>query len=161
MIRIILITGCLVPAACLPLDARQLPDYLPAAVEEQLESSETAVEDDSRWQDLQAYTRHKISLNTADAATLQSLGLLTPLQVRSLLDYRRLLGAIVSIYELQAVPGFDPALVRRLQPYVSVGNDLQPHYTLRDYARKGEHALLLRYGRQLESSRGYQPRDTL
>src|SRR2546426_10008218 len=104
----IVIAGCLFLGACLPGYAQQVPETLSAAAEEQLENNPVGAADDTHWQQLNAYSRHKISLNTADAATLRSLGLLTPLQVNSLLTYRRLLGALVSIYELQAIPGFDP-----------------------------------------------------
>jgi hypothetical protein len=152
---LVMLTGGLLLAACLPLCAQD-SSWLPAAAEEQLEHHAGAAADDTRWQQLNTYTRRKLSLNTADQAALRSLGLLTQLQINNLLAYRKLLGALASIYELQAVPGFDTALIYRLLPYVTTGNTLQPSYALRDYLRKGEHALLLRYGRQFERSRGYQ-----
>lgn len=159
--RFLAMTGCLLLAACLQAHARQEQESLPAAVEEQLEHSAGATEDDTRWQQLHNYTRHKIPLNSADEPTLQSLGMLTPLQISSFLAYRRLLGPLASIYELQAVPGFEPSLIRRLLPYVTVGDDLRPHYKLGDYMQQGGHSLLMRYGRQLEKARGYSKRDTL
>ncbi|MBC9934577.1 ComEA family DNA-binding protein [Chitinophaga qingshengii] len=138
--------------------ARQEP-LLPAVLENALENETAATdatsEDDEDWQQLEDFMRHKIQLNTADEATLQSLGVLTDIQVQSFLTYRRLLGNLVSIYELQAVPGFEPELIRQLLPYVKVGNDLMPHYNMHDYLHKGGHSLLLRYGRQLEKARGY------
>ncbi|SJZ47000.1 DNA uptake protein ComE [Chitinophaga eiseniae] len=139
--------------------ARQ-EEELPAVMENALEN-ETAVadvpsDDDENWQQLEDFRRHKIQLNTAGEATLQSLGMLTDIQIGELLTYRRLLGDLVSIYELQAVPGFEPELIQQLLPYVKVGNDLSPHYTLRDYLHKGGHTLLLRYARQPERARGYQ-----
>jgi hypothetical protein len=159
--RQLIITGCLFTAACLPAYARQSPANLPAAAEEQFEQNALTGIDDSRWQQLNAYARRRISLNKADAADLRSLGLLTPLQINNLLTYRRLLGALVSIYELQAVPGFDTAVIRSLLPYVTAGVGLQPSYTLHDYLHKGEHAVLLRYERQLETARGFKRDDTL
>lgn len=151
-----ILTGCLLQVACLPLHARQDSTQLSAAAEEQLEHNALAAADDMHWQQSNAHSRHRISLNTADAAALQSLGLLSPLQVSNFLAYRRLLGTLISVYELQAVPGFDTALIRRLLPYVSVDRGLQPVYTVRDYLRKGEHTLLWRYERQLELPRAYQ-----
>ncbi len=120
--------------------ARQQEETLPQAMENNLENetagTEAVPEDDAQWQTLNALARHKIQLNTADEATLQSIGLLTPLQISRFLRYRALLGDLLSIYELQAVPGFEPDVIRRILPYVTVGDDLAPHYTLRDYAQK-------------------------
>ncbi|SEW55386.1 ComEA family DNA-binding protein [Chitinophaga arvensicola] len=144
--------------------ARQQEESLPAAMENQLENeaagTETVSEDDAQWQHLYALQRHKIQLNTADEAALQSIGLLTPLQISHFLRYKALLGDLLSIYELQAVPGFEPEVIRRILPYVTVGNDLAPHYTLRDYAQKGDHVFLLRYGRVGEQVKGYRHTDT-
>ncbi|WP_217601779.1 helix-hairpin-helix domain-containing protein [Chitinophaga sp. GbtcB8] len=155
----IILAGCLLLGAC-GQGYAQSAETLSAAGEEQLENSTIIPEDDTRWQQLNAYTRHKMDLNLADAAALRSLGLLTPLQINSLLAYRRLLGKLISIYELQAVPGFDEGLINRILPYITVDAGLQPSYALRDYLHKGEHALLLRYGRQLELPRGYAHTDS-
>ncbi|MEC5146867.1 helix-hairpin-helix domain-containing protein [Chitinophaga sp. 212800010-3] len=146
------------------LSARQQTEQVPAAMENSLEREAAATdrvsEDDAQWQQLNALATHPIQLNKADEADLQSIGLLTPLQISSFLQYRALLGNLVSIYELQAVPGFEPEVIRRILPYVYVGDDLEPHYTLRDYMRKGEHTFLLRASRQLEKSRGYLRTDS-
>ena len=144
--------------------ARQQAETLPVEMENNLENetagTEAVSEDDAQWQRLDALTRHKIQLNTADEAALQSIGLLTPLQVSNFLSYRALLGDLLSIYELQAIPGFEPDVIRRILPYVMVGDDLAPHYTLRDYLHKGDHVLLLRYGRPVEKAKGYLHTDS-
>ncbi|MFY0253779.1 ComEA family DNA-binding protein [Chitinophaga sp. 30R24] len=143
---------------------RQQEETLPIAMENNLENEAAGTsavsEDDAQWQQWNMFVRHKIQLNTADEATLQSLGLLTALQISSFLRYRALLGKLVSIYELQAVPGFDLDVIRRILPYVYVGNDLVPHYTWHDYLHKGDQIWLLRYGRQLEPSKGYLHTDS-
>lgn len=134
----------------------ELPAVMENALEKEIAATDAASDDDEDWQQLEDFMRHKIQLNTADGATLQSLGILTAIQVEEFLTYRRLLGNLVSIYELQAVPGFEPEVIRQLLPYVKVGNDLMPHYSLHDYLHKGGHTAMLRYGRQLEKPRGYQ-----
>lgn len=145
---------------CKTACGRQAEPELNAIGESQLEGyaahAENTPEDDGHWQQLQGYTRRKINLNTADAGVLRSLGLLSSAQVRQFLLYRQQMGKLVSIYELQAIPGWDEQLIRNLLPYVRAGNDLEPQYTLKDYLHKGDHTLFLRYGRQLETSRGYR-----
>ncbi|MGN7822802.1 ComEA family DNA-binding protein [Chitinophaga sp. 22536] len=134
----------------------ELPAVMENALEKETAATDAASDDDEDWQQLEDFMRHKIQLNTADGAMLQSLGILTAIQVEEFLTYRRLLGNLVSIYELQAVPGFEPEVIRQLLPYVKVGDDLMPHYSLHDYLHKGGHTAMLRYGRQLEKPRGYQ-----
>ncbi len=167
MIRLVIsgIAGCLLLLlAGDKVYARQQEEILPPAAENNLEretaGTETVSEDDAQWQALNALARHKIRLNTADEATLQSIGLLAPLQISRFLQYRALLGDLLSIYELQAVPGFEPDVIRRILPYVEVGNDLAPHYTLKDYVHKGDHSLLLRYARAGEKAKGYTHTDS-
>ncbi|WP_160713549.1 ComEA family DNA-binding protein [Chitinophaga solisilvae] len=161
-----MLTGCCwwLLSMAMPATARQQEEALPAAMENTLENEtagkEAVPEDDADWQQLNAYARHRIQLNTADAAALQSLGILTPLLVNNFLTYRRLLGNLVSIYELQAVPGFDPDIIRQMLPYVKVGDDLEPHYSWYDYLHKGDHTLLLRVGWQPEKSKGYLHTDS-
>lgn len=112
-------------------------------------------ENDELTQQLQSYARRKLNLNTADAAALESLGLLHALQIEQFLLYRRTLGPLISIYELQAVPGFNVPLIRTLLPYVQAGNGLEPYYTLKDYVQRGKHSLLLRYTHPFQSEVKY------
>ncbi|MBO9727823.1 MAG: helix-hairpin-helix domain-containing protein [Chitinophaga sp.] len=159
-----IICGILLLYVCKAAMAQQPEESLPAVMANNLEQTtagtDAVSEDDAQWQRLNALARHRISLNTADEATLQSLGLLTPLQISHFLQYRLVLGDLLSIYELQAIPGFEPEVIRRILPYVTVGNDLAPHYTMRDYLHKGDHAVLLRYAHPLEKAKGYQHTDS-
>lgn len=119
------------------------------------EEEAASQENDEQYQELAAYRRRKLNLNTADASALHGLGLLDVFQVNAFLQYRETLGLLVSIYELQAVPGFELPLIRSLLPYLTAGSGLEPYYTLKDYIRRGKHQLELRYGRTLEHAEGY------
>lgn len=112
----------------------------------QLEQQEQALpENDEQTQQREVFTHSKLNLNTADAAALESLGLLNTLQIEQFLLYRRILGPLISIYELQAVPGFNVPLIKTLLPFVYAGNALDTYYTWKDYARHGKHTWLVRY----------------
>ncbi|RFS21007.1 helix-hairpin-helix domain-containing protein [Chitinophaga silvatica] len=137
----------------------QLPDEQSTAISNNLEFSNAAnlqLEDDATWQTLNSYRRHALALNTAEEAELQALGLLTVLQIDNLLQYRSALGPLISLYELQAIPGFDMATIQKLLPYVSLNDQLGPQYSLHDYLQNGDHNLLLRYGRKPEKAKGYE-----
>ncbi|WP_343668149.1 helix-hairpin-helix domain-containing protein [Chitinophaga sp.] len=83
------------------------------------------VNDDMQWQQLEVYRKHPLSLNNADVAQLTSLGLLTTLQIDELINYKKQFGKLLSIYELQAVPGFDEATIQLILPYITVAESSQ------------------------------------
>ena len=71
------------------------------------EKKDADPEDDSYEMDLEYRARHPLNLNQASSDELAALHLLTALQISNFMLYRKLLGSLLSIYELQAVPGWD------------------------------------------------------
>jgi hypothetical protein len=120
------------------------------------EKTDTDPEDDSQVLDLEAYRRHPLDLNLADAGALYALHRLTALQIADLLLYRKLLGKLLNIYELQAVPGWDLNTIRSLLPYIKVGKDESLGVALRERWRGGDASLLVRGGQVLERAAGYK-----
>ena len=116
-------------------------------LEQLAEPEHERLENDEVQQERESRLAQRLDLNAADDAALHRLGLLTAAQIAQLQTYRKLLGPMVSIYELQAVPGFDLASIQRILPYVKAGIGLEPVYTFGDYLRLGKHTLLLRYAR--------------
>lgn len=132
----------------------------PVTTEQQLENAAEALEDealkdDALLQAMEYYSRHPVNINTATAEDLQPLGLLTALQIDNIINYRRLLGNFISLYELQAVPTLDLQTIRNLKPYIYVGAAVSPAEALQARFRGGEQQLLTRFTRVLEKSRGY------
>ena len=84
-------------------------------------NNDASPEDDSYQQESAQLIRNPIDLNTADAARLQNLHALSPLQVQNFILYRAHLGKLISIYELQAVPGWGIGTIEKIRPYVRVG----------------------------------------
>lgn len=138
------------------------PDEEQEALETLTEIQDQETEDDEGIQEWEAYRQSPLDINEATAGQLGTFTFLTPLQIASFIQYRQLLGKLVSIYELQAVPGFDLSTIKRLLPYIKAGsgNDLNIHYTAKELLNKGTHVALLRYERVLEKSRGYRRPDT-
>lgn len=94
------------------------------------------VNEDMQWQQLETYRKHPLSLNKADVAELTSLGLLTSLQIDELINYKKQFGKLLSIYELQAVPGFDETTIQLILPYITVAEN--------NKTEKQEHTMLAR-----------------
>jgi len=138
----------------------QTPQVPSASEEQQLENvtennADTENEDDSYLQEMQHYSKHPVNLNTAGENDLQELKILYPVQIQNLLLYRSLLGKFISIYELQAIPGWDIQLIQRIRPYVFISNEFKATTTMLKRLQGGEHSILARVSQTPEKSKGY------
>ncbi|MEO8771438.1 MAG: helix-hairpin-helix domain-containing protein [Ferruginibacter sp.] len=136
-------------------------DQLPAnTTEQQLEnitenSEDLETEDDSYLQEMVQFQKNPVNLNSADEALLKELLILTPLQIQNLIAYRSVMGKLINIYELQAIPGWNIRMIQRLLPYVSVGSSVNVIADLKERFTKGDHSILARVSQTLERSKGY------
>ncbi|MBB1285222.1 helix-hairpin-helix domain-containing protein [Flavisolibacter sp. BT320] len=129
---------------------------VPINTEQQLENlDDEALEDDALLQQLAYYQKHPLNLNEAGAEELTLLRILSALQIQNLLQYRNRFGALLSIYELQAVPGFDHITIAKLLPYIKVGNTQSIGETLAARFQGGTHTALFRVARVLEKAKGF------
>ncbi|MBS1974937.1 MAG: helix-hairpin-helix domain-containing protein, partial [Bacteroidetes bacterium] len=119
------------------------------------ERNDAATDDDAYWQALEAYRKHPINLNTAEENDLENLQLLTALQMQNFFSYRKLFGKLLSIYELQAIPGWDINTIKSIFPFIKVSNEYSFSEILRRRWKGGENYLLARTSLQLEKAKGY------
>lgn len=131
-----------------PITEQQLEN-----ITENNEDMET--EDDSYLQQIVQYIKNPISLNTADAAELIQLRILTPLQIQNFILYRNLVGNLLDLYELQAVPGWDIGTIQKIRPYINVSSTLSLTSGLKTRLQNGDHTMLLRVSQVPERSRGF------
>lgn len=66
------------------------------------------------------FYRNPLDLNNASREELQSLYILSELQINQLIKHLQLNGKLLNLYELQAIPSFDQATIQRLLPFVTV-----------------------------------------
>jgi hypothetical protein len=132
---------------------------IPPSTEQQLENltdaDQSETEDDSYLQDLDEFRRNPVNLNTADADELKQLRIITDLQIENLILYRKILGRLIDIYELQAVPAWDVNTIRKLLPFVSIAIPVSFKEEAGKRFRDGDHSLLLRGSQILEKSDGF------
>lgn len=106
---------------------------------------------------LHHYLKNPLDLNTASETDLTTLFFLSPQQIDNLIDHRTSSGPFVSILELQAINGFDIQLIERIIPFVRIApTSSLKGLTLKTMMGKDESMLMVRYGRNLESTAGYQ-----
>lgn len=149
--------------SCLPLHAQENENgsaIYQAQLEQEAAQSESETEDDAYWQYLEHRRKHRLNLSKADKEALRELNLLTDLQIDNLLKYLGLFGKLLSVYELQAVPGWDAGTIRQLLPFITVQDELDIPANWRDWLTKGESKLLFRFSQVLEKAKGFLSLDS-
>jgi hypothetical protein len=129
-------------------------------LEDVFQDSETDIDFDfnTLYENLQVYRENPLDLNKTDAYELNDLGLLTEIQINRLLDYRDQAGDFIAIYELQAIPGFDLALIKRLLPFVTVNSSLDDfQLPIHEMFYKGKNEIYMRWQRNLQLQKGFRP----
>ena len=143
-------------------EKQKISSYTEQQLENTTETNDADIKDDGLLQQLEYYRKHPININEARTDDLDALHLLSGLQIEQLLSYRRLLGKLVNLYELQAVPGWDIATIRRLLPFVEVTDKKTGSENLKGQWKGGDHSFIVRSGQVLEKAAGYtvQPGDS-
>jgi len=128
-------------------------------VENQLEAlTENTLEepeDDAPLQNLHQLQKHPLNINTADEEQLLQLPFLSPTLAKNLLVYRTVMGKLIHINELQAVPGWDPSLIKSLLPYVTIAENDFNFVHFSDRFRNLHSQILLRIGQSLGNAAQY------
>ena len=124
-------------------DGFDTDDLNGSKLEELSESEETDPEDDYYFQQLREYSRHPLNLN-GTVEEMENFPLLDALLVSNLLHYRSVLGDLVDIYELQAVPGFTSDIIGRIMPFVALSDGTVKISSVSERFAKGDHVLTVR-----------------
>lgn len=109
---------------------------------------------------LQLYL-NPLDINKADEEVLQGTYLLNPFQISSLISYRASFGSLISLYELQAIPGFDLETIERILPFITLEDRQGRSQNFLNRLKNEEQAyFLMRHRRTWETRKGYTPPDT-
>lgn len=141
-----------------------LQDMPSLETEQQLEQltenlEDTEINDDSWLQQLEYWKKNKLNLNTATIEDMIAFQLLSDLQIQTFMDYRKNLGNLLSIYELQAIPGWDLMLIKTLLPYIKVSEPIITKENLKKRLNSGDQYFLFRYSKTIEKAKGYTEKD--
>jgi len=144
----------------LPRAYAQVPETTSPTTEQQLENitennEDVETEDDSYLQQMMQYLKNPINLNSATAADLKELRVLTPIQIQNFISYRLLTGKLIDVYELQAVPGWDITTIQKIRPYISVSMQASVVSTFGNRLSGGDKSILVRVTQVPERSKGY------
>ncbi|MFT4032063.1 MAG: helix-hairpin-helix domain-containing protein [Siphonobacter sp.] len=123
------------------------PELDAAALTQHLLPNQSENVSDEVLDNLYQYYQRPLDLNKATYEDLSALYVLSEKQIQRFFEYRNLSGSLVSLYELQAIPLFDPLTIQKLLPLVKVGNSRLITDT--------NHYVLLRYDQVLETRKGF------
>jgi hypothetical protein len=118
-------------------------------------NEDDGTEDDAYIQFFENRQQHKLNINSCTAEDLKEFYFLTPLQIANLINYRQKLGNFINVYELQSIPAWDASTVKKMLPFVTLGNSVSIFNNLNTQLTQGRHSLLLRQTRIIQQSRGY------
>jgi hypothetical protein len=140
--------------------AAQVTEIITPNTEQQLENvtennEDIETEDDSYLQEMIQYLKNPIELNYAGVAELNQLRILTPIQIRHFILYRSLVGKLIDVYELQAVPGWDINTIQKIRPYINVRIQVSAIDAVKRRLKNGDHSILFRASQVPERSKGY------
>ncbi|MDZ4756873.1 MAG: hypothetical protein SGJ10_01870 [Bacteroidota bacterium] len=94
---------------------------------ERLTENQSTNADVNEWtEQLRQFAQNKIELNHCTRQQLEQLGLLSDVQINNFLQHRVKFGNLISILELQVIPGFAVATIKSIQPFVMVQKDWLP-----------------------------------
>lgn len=104
---------------------------------------------------------HPLNINNPkNEEELQQLKMLTDIQINNLYEHINRNGKLISIYELQAVPGWNLALIKNMLPFITVNVNLYaPSISFKEMLKNSTNEVFIRYSRILEQQEGYLPID--
>ncbi|WP_233636157.1 helix-hairpin-helix domain-containing protein [Hymenobacter setariae] len=150
-----------------PARAQELPrrapdlDRLTQELFAEIQSDQVPYED--LYETLLQYYQTPVNLNAASREELRALLLLSETQISNLLTHREASGPLLSLYELQAVLGWDLRTIYRVLPFVTVQAD-DPNRARgplwQRIKNEENNALFVRYERVLQPRKGYAAADT-
>ena len=136
--------------------AIEMSAYPSGQLEAMAEKKDAEPEDDSYLMDLEQFKSHPLSLNSVSEEELLRLHILSIFQIRNFLSYRKMLGPLLSVHELQAVPGWDIETIYKLLPYVTVGREESLYSSLKERWKGGDASFIIRASQVVEKSKGYE-----
>jgi hypothetical protein len=122
-------------------------------VEANIETTESEANAEILTEELQNLNQNPIDLNTSTDKDFEKIGILTPYQIYSIIEYRTKKGSFVSVYELNGIDCISTSTLQTLLPYVIV-NPENITFRCKSKNRAGQ-SLLVRVDRTLEQQNGY------
>lgn len=107
------------------------------------------------YDNLESFANAPLNLNKATVSDLEELFLLNQYQIQEFFIYKKKVGDLISVYELQAIPGFDLRTVQAISSFVKVSGEGNYQKSIPSMLKESKRILTTKWSRQLETSKGY------
>ena len=136
-------------------------NFIERKIETLTENASEDIDYTTVFESLNFYREHPLELNNATQDELQQLFMLSDFQIASLIRHREIYGKLLSIYELQAVEGFDLPLIYQLLPFVKVDRGLNRlNISFREILKYANQEVTVRCAQNIEQQQGFSPVDS-
>ena len=88
----------------------------------------------------------KYDINTINETELMGLNVLTPAQINNFILYRKRMGSFISLFELQAVPGWDLGTIKAVVNKLKIIYGVEIHNPFNRIIKEAKHSILYRTG---------------
>ena len=106
--------------------------------------------------DLTYLRENPLNLNYVTDEDLRKLVFLDNFQIYNLLGYRETYGFFITIYEIQAIDGFNQETIEKILPYVYVSEvKRKESISFKNITKYGRNEFIIRYQRILQEQKGY------
>jgi len=125
-------------------------------IEDIASSTDAELDYTSLYENLNNFLNNPLNINKATEEDLEKLQILNDFQIKSLLDYVKKNGPMLSIYEMQLVYGFEFKDVMNLLPFITISTTTtDDKFKIRNAIKYGNHQIFLRGQEVLEEQVGY------
>jgi len=125
-------------------------------IEEIASDSDEEIDYTSLYDDLNYFLNNPLNLNSATQDDLERLQILNDFQIKSLLDYIKSNGEMLSVYELQLVYGFSIDDILMILPFVTTSEiQVDKSFKIKYALKYGNNQIFLRGQEILEEQAGY------
>lgn len=133
-------------------------NFLEKKIETLAENTSEDVDYTNIFENLAFLQEHPMDLNYASIEQLEQLMMLNDFQIANLIKHREKFGKLLSVFELQAVEGYDLPLIYQMLPYVQVDRDLNRlNISMKDMIRYANQEIFFRVSQNIEQQKGFSP----
>lgn len=146
-------------AALAQTDHQPIREMITEMYEQYAEESEDYADAETYTDDLMQLYEQPVNLNNCTREDLQKIVFLSDTQIEELLYYVYKRGKMTDLYELQLVEGLDMTDIRRILPFVRIGesNPENEKTSINDLLKYGKHEIYTQFDRTIEAKSGYFP----
>ncbi|MEI8084705.1 MAG: helix-hairpin-helix domain-containing protein [Paludibacter sp.] len=132
--------------------------FIADVFEQYTAESEVEIDYDTFFEELMFCAQNPINLNHTNREELQRLLFLSDIQIENIQAHIYKFGKLQTLFELQLIDGLDMTDIRRMLPFVVVGesDDTYKKIYWHDLLKYGKNELFLRLDKGVETKEGYQ-----